>query len=133
MQEMREEHTNIAERHRGRYSAQGEAQKKRKEAEEMRGMSSDIFKNQVLHESLGTVQQDAANFHVFTTAFCAMANKPSPPPIILPEILPVPDACINLLPDDPTESAVTGKSENSNNNSKAENDRAQEKENFLVE
>lgn len=96
-------------------------------------MSSDLFKNQLLHATLVTAQQNVSNFHSSTTAFCAMANKPAPRPINLPAISSLPDAWITLLPEDPTESSVTGKSENANNKDEAENDGGQEQENVVVE
>lgn len=115
MQEMRERRKDIAERQRERYTAQREAHKRRKHEKEKQGMASDLFKNQVLHASLVTAQNNATNFHAFTTAFCAMANRPAPGPINLPQVPTVPETCIEPLPDDPVGSGVTGESVSGNN------------------
>lgn len=53
-----------------------------------------------------------------------MASKPVTLPINLPANQSVPDAWLILLPEDRTESAVTGESENVNNEGEAENDGA---------
>ena len=116
MQEMRERRKDLAKRQRERYTAQREAHKRRKNAKEKQGMESDLFKNQVLHASLVTAQQNATNFHAFTTAFCAMAHRPAPAPINLPHVPALPEACIEPLPDEPSGSVVTGELKRGNNN-----------------
>lgn len=57
------------------YTAQCKAHNMHKAAKENQKMASFLFKNHVLHAGFVTTQQNAANFHAFTTGFCRNYNQ----------------------------------------------------------
>lgn len=98
MRAEREKRSEIAKRQRDAYAAQKDDVKRRRAMKERQAHASDLFKVQALRSSLVTSQQNAAAFHSFTTAFCAMANQPPPQPLNLPSIPDIPSDCLTLPP-----------------------------------
>lgn len=107
MQEMHERRKDFAKYQRERYSAQRDAQKRRKYTKEEQGMESDLFKNEVLHTSLVTAQKRHP-FSCFHEGFLCHGNWTVFAPINLPQVPAVSKECSEPLPDEPSESVVTG-------------------------
>lgn len=112
MLEMQEKRKDDSKRQHESYVAQQESHTKSKKVQEAQGMASDLFKNEVLHAGLVTSKQSACSFHAFTTALCAMADRP-PSDVMNPRNIPsFQETYIPTITEDPSKSAVTDESDN---------------------